>query len=490
MSRRGSAIGVALLLVTAAVLRLHRLGEGLWLDEVLTFVNYARLPFAGIATTYNDQNQHLLYSLAAHASFLAFGESAWALRLPAALFGVASIWATYLFGRQITSRTEAWLAAALLTVSFHHVWFSQNARAYTALLFFTLVSSAVLLQAMRTGRPWRWGLYAILVALGMYSHLTMMFVAAGQFGAFAWESARAVRDPRRLMLPLGGFAASAVLTLVLYAPVLPQLLGPGLAEETEVAVWLNPLWTLTETLARLQIGLVSGAVFGVVALAGLAVLLAGTGSYARQQPALLALFIGPVIAGAGVTIALQHALWPRFFFFAAGFAMLIVVRGLAATAGAAARWASLREPLGRAAGTALATLAVLASAVALPRAYGPKQDYEGAREFVVGAAGTDDAIATSGLAAHVYRGHYAPEWSVVGTPAQLRALARGGAVWVVVTMPMHLEAQYPELAAELREHFEPVKQFPGTLGDGMVYVYRSKDAWPSGRHASGEVQRP
>lgn len=478
------AIGVLICLATA--LRLYRLGEGLWLDEVLTLANYARLPLGVIATTYNDQNQHLLYSLLAHLSLAAFGDNAWAFRLPAALFGVGSIYATYLFGRQIASTTEALLAAALLTFSFQHLWFSQNARGYTALLFFTLLSSVLLVRGIRDREPRTWMLYAISVSFGMYSHLTMIYVVFGQFLMFVWEWLRPTgRDRGTLWPPLvAGFVLSALLTLLAYALVLPRILGPGLSEKTEAAVWLNPLWTLTETLARLQIGVI----FGAVVLVGGAVLIVGFASYARERPPLLALFLGPVVTGAAVTIALQHALWPRFFFFAAGFAMLVIVRGITAGCQTLTRWLSLDDSTGRRIATGLTAVAIVISAIALPRAYGPKQDYLAARDFVTNAAGPSDAIATSGLAGNVYR-HYAPQWRVVENPEDLRALDRGGAVWVVVTMPVHLEARYPELAKELRDYFEPVKQFPGTLGDGTVFVLRSKATWPAEARVDIEARR-
>jgi uncharacterized membrane protein len=48
---------------------------------------------------------------------------------------VASIGALYLLGRAVAGPTEALFAAALMTVAYHHVWFSQNARGYSGLLF-------------------------------------------------------------------------------------------------------------------------------------------------------------------------------------------------------------------------------------------------------------------------------------------------------------------------------------------------------------------
>jgi hypothetical protein len=466
------AIVLGVLLVIAAALRLYALGEGLWLDEVLTLVTYARLPFAEIATRYDSQNQHMLYSLLAHASFVMFGESAWALRLPAAAFGVASIYAAYLFGREITSRTESLLAAALLTFSFHHIWFSQNARGYTALLFFTLLSSYFLLKALRTSGVRLWTLYALAVAFGMYTHLTMMFVVAGQFLLFIAERLR-VGWRREVWIPVAaGFGLSVVLTLALYAPVLGQVLGPGMSEETHVAMWLSPLWTIKEAIARLQFG--SG--LGVAVLFGGGVLLAGFISLIRRRPALFALFVGPVVTGVAVTVAMNHALWPRFFFFAAGFAMLVLVRGTFATAELAMKLIGRRALNAELVATAATVLIIGVSTFALARVYGPKQDYVGAREFVSRSAASEDSIATAGLASLVYGNYYAPQWSAVTSADDLRTLQQRGRVWFVVTMPLQLDAKHPDVAAELRENFETLKEFHGTLGGGEVVVYRSKGA--------------
>ena len=101
--------------------------------------------------TYHSQNHHPLYSLLARVSYLAMGGADWAIRVPALLFGVASVWATYRFAREVTDRRESLLAAALLSVSYHHVWFSQNARGYSALLFLTLAGSTLFLRMLRAG---------------------------------------------------------------------------------------------------------------------------------------------------------------------------------------------------------------------------------------------------------------------------------------------------------------------------------------------------
>ena len=163
--------GILGILACAFALRLYKLDLGLWYDEVLTYVGYARMPFGEILTTYNNENQHFVFTLLAHACFVIFGEGAWALRLPGALFGVASIWALYLFARQVGSTRQALFAAALFTFSYHHIWFSQNARGYSGLLFWVLLSSYFLLRA-HAGRPCRAvaGICRHGVARNLYAH--------------------------------------------------------------------------------------------------------------------------------------------------------------------------------------------------------------------------------------------------------------------------------------------------------------------------------
>ncbi|MCC7353733.1 MAG: glycosyltransferase family 39 protein, partial [Anaerolineae bacterium] len=303
------------ILLVAFALRLYGLNAGLWYDEILTSINYARMSFFQIITTYDSQNQHFLFSLLARASILIFGESAWALRLPAVIFGVASIWALYLLGREIGSETEALLSAALLTFSYHHIWFSQNARGYTGLLFWTILSSWLLLRALREGRPRLWLLYAAAAALGMYTHLTMIFVIiGGHFAVYlaAFLFRRRESWPSRWSGMFLGFGLSGFFTLLLYAPALPQFAGGFFGEEGNVITWKNPLWTLLEVARGMQLGF-AGAVAALVALlvfgAGLFIVL-------RTNPALIQLLIIPAVLGAGVTLATGHYVWPRFFFFA------------------------------------------------------------------------------------------------------------------------------------------------------------------------------
>ncbi|MEZ4588669.1 MAG: glycosyltransferase family 39 protein [Gemmatimonadales bacterium] len=177
-SDRAELLALSACLVLALALRLPGLGSGLWYDEIETLVEYVRRPLALILGTFDSKNQHLLYSVAAHLSVSALGESAATLRLPAVLFGVASVLAFHRFARAVVGRDEALIGAAALAVSYHHVWFSQNARGYTGLRLFTLLATQVLWRLLSGGPARRldplW--YGVWLALAVYTHFTAVLV--------------------------------------------------------------------------------------------------------------------------------------------------------------------------------------------------------------------------------------------------------------------------------------------------------------------------
>jgi hypothetical protein len=101
-----TALGLlAAILVLALGLRLYRLDTELWLDEIQLLVRYASLDFRQLLSTFDSQNHQPLYSIFASWSYHAAGGSDWSIRVPAVVFGVASIWAMWSFARRVTSTT-------------------------------------------------------------------------------------------------------------------------------------------------------------------------------------------------------------------------------------------------------------------------------------------------------------------------------------------------------------------------------------------------
>lgn len=479
MPRRRSALLLLALLIVATALRLHRLGDETWLDEILTHVRVSHLGLVELATTYPSQNQHVLYSLLARVAIVVFGDGPAALRLPAAVFGVLSIAATYALGRDLLSRSEALAGAALLAVSDVHVWFSQNARGYTALLFLTLVSSRLLLRALSADRRRTWAAWGVTLALGAWVHLTMMFVVAGHLLLVLRRRVAGPSDADALRArwtgPLLGLVLMGVLAIAVYLPIAHDILSVTAVEGRggRVAEWSSTGWVVRETAGRVRASFPRPW----LALAALACGVAGIASIARRAPVLLELLVVPVAVGLVVVAGSGHHIWPRFFFFASGFAALVTAAGATKLGDAVARmWT--RDPVTIArAGSIASTLLVTAVALGAPAAYGPKQRFAEARALVEHLAAPGDAIATAGPATMVFRDAWQLPWERVGTADDLERI-RASAVrtWFVHAFPVQLRGAHPELARALDESFELVARFDGTLRGGEVLVWRSRDA--------------
>jgi 4-amino-4-deoxy-L-arabinose transferase-like glycosyltransferase len=492
---------LATLSALALGLRLWRLNSCFWYDELITLLDFVRPPLVQIITSFQSQNQHMLYSILAHLSIRIFGESAWALRLPSVLFGTASLWAVFFLGRRLTGNREALLACALLTVSYHHIWFSQNARGYMGLMLFATLATWLWLEAQDRGTWGWWTLYALALFAGLWIHLTMVFVPAAHALVFLlaqWRT-RVVRRrdaPLSLRTQLHWKAVAAwflcgTLTLQAYALAWPEFLRvaarEGVATRTE---WTHPLWVIQEMLRGLEVGWLGVA---VVLCGGVLALLGWLNLLGRDWQAAL-LMVLPSLLGAATMLALGHPLWPRFFFFSMGFALLILVRGTIEFPRVVLAFVKARRPhegWWTRVGFALAAVLVAVSAATVPRNYAfPKQDFTGARDYVEKNRRPDEAIVAVGLAGIAYSRYFAPGWLIAQSERELEQVQREHShLWLVYTIPTQLRAFSMEFWKAIQREFEVVKVFPGTLGDGEIYVCRRRMAIvPSEGAANGYSQ--
>jgi 4-amino-4-deoxy-L-arabinose transferase-like glycosyltransferase len=473
-SSGGSWLPVLAVGALALALRSYRLDAELWLDEIEMLVRYVPLDLRQIVSTYDTQNHHPLYTVLARLSWLAGGQEDWTIRVPAVLFGVAGIAAMHRFALRLVGATEALLAAVVLAVSYHHVWFSQNARGYTAILLFTVLGTGAFLKLVSTERPPRrlvW-MYAVVMSLAAYTHLTAAFIAFGHALALLFVTRWTTPAGRsRAVWPVVALLLSALLTVVLYSPMLPQVVReittPTMGVEVE---WTSPRWMITEG-ARALTGGVPGGI--PVLLLVLVVLAIGVHSLWREsRVAALAMFL-PVLVTAAAVIAAGHNLWPRFFFFAAGFIVLAAIRGGFAVVH---RVVSRRpQHLAVAGASAVAVLSLLT----VPRAWQPKQQFRAALEFVNAERGPNDAVVALDVVKNVYLMRaWAPDWYLAdGVPFIGELERRAERTWVVYTLPTRIRAVAPALWEHVSPpRYQPVRIFPATVGGGEIHVVRHEPA--------------
>ena len=335
-----------------------------------------------------------------------------------------------------------------------------------------MLSTYFLLRGIRTQRrgPFLW--YAVAAALGVYTHLTMAFLVASHVlvctgvALADWK-----KEKQSWKFPLQGFLATGGLCLVFYAPIVLQVQNWFLKRPSGMRGVSTPLWALSETLRGLILGLGTAGMLAAAAL----VVFCGAWSYFKQSGLVFALFVFPGVTTALGAVLARGTMYPRFYFFLIGFAVLILVRGVFVIP----QWITARSPqfdprLRSWLTAVLVGVLLTGSAFSLVRNYQhPKQDYEGAIQFVDAERKDGEPVVTAGAAALPLLQYYARPWENIETAERLQEICgQGRAVWIVYTFPRYLDAWRPTLMEIIRNRFTVIRVFPGTLGGGAVFVGR------------------
>jgi len=160
------------LLITGTILRFFQIEtHPLWLDEAMTY-HFSLNPFLeywNLISAGGEVHPPLFYWIEWIA--LQFGNNEFVLRFFPAIFGILSIPLVYFLGLELFDRVEVGLlAAALLTFSPFHIMYSQEARMYSLVLFFMVLTLIVYIRAIRTNEMKDWVLFAVFSALTLWTH--------------------------------------------------------------------------------------------------------------------------------------------------------------------------------------------------------------------------------------------------------------------------------------------------------------------------------
>lgn len=136
----------------AMIIRFYNLGfQSPWLDELSTIMmsdpDLTTARSHELILTREGFPDLYFFSL----KFLSqiFGHSIYTLRFFSAFFGTLSVYIMYLWAKEIFSKNTGYIAALLLTVNFFHIYHSQEARAYSLLVFFVILANYRLIKFIK-----------------------------------------------------------------------------------------------------------------------------------------------------------------------------------------------------------------------------------------------------------------------------------------------------------------------------------------------------
>ena len=236
-TKKPTLILLATIFLLAIVLRSYQLDRILGgHDENAMLLYFGYAPLKTIVTNYWDVNNHIFHTILVRLMGTWFGEeNSIAIRLPTLFFGLASLWMVYRIALDLfNSNLIAQMALLIAAINPVHIHYSQTARGYSLVIFF---SAAVILLSLRVLRSEISKTRGILItACGFLSVYTVPTNLYFLFGLATWifavlflpDSQKKFfknNEERRqkglffLKIALG----IAVLCLAAYAPVFNQM---------------------------------------------------------------------------------------------------------------------------------------------------------------------------------------------------------------------------------------------------------------------------
>lgn len=343
MSRKLALVLLAVIILSGVGLRAYHLtARSIWFDETFSW-RLIQFPFTEMLARDAADVHPPLYYIMLRGWTTVFATSLLSLRSFSVMFAATTIGAAYIFAAYgWNSRGIGIGAAALVAFSGWQSAFAWEARMYTLGTTLALLSSWLLLKAVRTKKVGIWVTYALVAAAFAYVHYYAFFTIAAQV---IWLGARILIQTRgRILemaqLPTTRYALLAgILMLALYAPWIPTFIDQN--TQVQTAYWIPTIggWSIPDTFYRMivptaEIPAHAGGGMLLTLLPGIAtlILLLWLGSFGKPRDAAwLTLAAGtvPFLLSIGISLVSQSLYQDRFFVFAhlfllVGYAVVIM----------------------------------------------------------------------------------------------------------------------------------------------------------------------
>ena len=180
-NRHRQKIIISLIILLGAIIRIINIDQAdFWRDEAFT-LRAAVMNFGDMWSALTNDTAPPLYTVIMHYWLQIFPLNEFWARIPSYIFGVATIYSTYLLAKQLFpyNRKYVYLSTLLVALNPVLIFYSQEARAYSLLSLLATVSLYLVIKLTdiekAKSRDW---IYLIMVTiLGLYTHNLFIFIA-------------------------------------------------------------------------------------------------------------------------------------------------------------------------------------------------------------------------------------------------------------------------------------------------------------------------
>lgn len=326
---------ILLILLLSLVLRIISIDQSLWLDEAINVVYAKSNSFWWLVTEYPLGDFHppgyfAIIWVWGHV----FNFSEVSVRTPSVLFGVVTVFLTYLIGKNLFSKKVGLIASLFLAIAPLHIYYSQEARMYSFTAFSVALATFFLILMIQNKRFAFWG-YTLALILVFYSDYLAYFLLPAHLGFIYIFYRNSLRK----------FFRSCFILFCVLAPwllVFPKQITNGQQTANIIEGWKNvvgganveePLLLIIKTLiGRISFDdkLMYGLIIGVVVIPYLIFFIRGVTRSSNLAKILLFWIAIPLVVGFLVSFYLPVFSYFRFLFILPAFYLLLAqgVEGL------------------------------------------------------------------------------------------------------------------------------------------------------------------
>lgn len=382
------------LLGLSFMLRLIRINQGLWYDEIYTLLRFVYAPWKYILVSLPVPNNHILYTLLAKVSISLFGLSEWSVRLPSVIIGGVTPALLYVFFRKRLGEFIAFIACLFMCLSFWMVWFSQDARGYSGFILFSALSNIFYLDWLKDRAQKSGIFYVVSSVICFYFFFYTGFIVASQlaYGFIYWVKNRKSQNFYAFLLPMIPLG----IALGLYSAGLESLYYYSQTRGKDIAGrWLDIV------LFKDTLKLLAGSHLLYFSACAFALFLIGLFKVHKSYSGLVWLYVFATILLLGATLFLRIFIYARFLAFLIPFFYLGIACAIDLGADTMpSRFSTIKKSHIRIILTAIFSLFLCLS---LARYYVlGKQGFKDAARYIYKNYPTKDVI-SFGLSAYEYR---------------------------------------------------------------------------------------